>query len=221
MPFIVTSSDQKHRAASNDQNIWDGFFTRNTEKRLYSSTISHAVPCVLQEWGLCLIFMGIVINLVVLLVYVVVAYRVWSKRLLMGAMDDCGKACPDLDLQSTSNTFALPSRASIPGKSPYAVFTASLRLAKERQAEPSIQFASAHLLMRPMSSFLSSLQGRDPSHCQQSMPKQQQGQLAMVSVPKSRDSPTQIQVLHVPAAPGETIYGSVPIPGPYSSPMVP
>lgn len=179
-----------------------------------------------QDWGLVCAVIEIVIELIVLLIYGVVAYRFWTKRRLMKTMDGRDKARSDLYLaqlrmQSAPNTPGFPQGgyASYPAKNPYVVSVDPLSSAEKGQAEPTTtQYASPRSPTRPISSF--QLQP-PPSRNQPSTPQSQQGGFVAISAPRSTSPPAQSEAQHLPAAPGETNYGAVPIPGAYTSPMMP
>ncbi|KAF7718381.1 Uncharacterized protein PECH_001022 [Penicillium ucsense] len=223
--WIVAASIYQHtKATSNNKDMWGWSCAQNTREQLYSNTVNYALLCRLQDWGLVCAVIEIVIELIVLLIYGVVAYRVWSKRRLMKTMDGRDQARSDLYLaqlrmQSAPNTPGFPGYASYPGKSPYVVSVDPLSSAEKGQAEPTTtQYASPRSPTRPVSSF--QLQA-PPSRHHQSTPQAQQGGFTMVSPPRAITPPTQNEPQHVAAAPGETNYGAVPIPGAYTSPMMP
>ncbi|KAJ5472163.1 hypothetical protein N7539_008732 [Penicillium diatomitis] len=99
MWIIATSIDLNNKATSSGEDIWDWFCTENTWEQLFSHTNSYARLCRLQKWGLFLIAIGIVINLVILLVYGIGAYGVWFERRLLGAVNGCGLTYSERELK--------------------------------------------------------------------------------------------------------------------------
>ncbi|EPS25961.1 hypothetical protein PDE_00897 [Penicillium oxalicum 114-2] len=217
---------QHSKGTNSNKDLWGWSCNQNTREEIYSNTIDYALLCRLQDWGLVCAVIEIVIELIVLLIYGVVAYRFWTKRRLMKTMDGRDKARSDLYLaqlrmQSAPNTPGFPQGgyASYPAKNPYVVSVDPLSSAEKGQAEPTTtQYASPRSPTRPISSF--QLQP-PPSRNQPSTPQSQQGGFVAISAPRSTSPPAQSEAQHLPAAPGETNYGAVPIPGAYTSPMMP
>lgn len=147
----------------------------------------------------------------------------------MKSMDRRDKARSDLylaqlHLQSAPNTPGFPGFASYPPKSPFyaAGPVDAYSVAEKGQVEPTTtQYASPRSPTRPVPSF--QLQA-PPIKVQQPTP--QMGQEEFRSSPALASShspspPPQSASQHMAAAPGETSYGAVPIPGAYNSPMMP
>lgn len=177
-----------------------------------------------QDWGLVCAIIEVVIEVIVLLIYGVVAYRLWTKRRLMKTMDTRDKARSDLylaqlRLQSAPNTPGFPGFASYPPKSPYGISVDPYSAAEKGQAEPTTtQYASPRSPTRPTPSF--QLQP-PPIRIQQASPRTPQEGFAAPPVPQSPSPPPKREAQHMAAAPGEADYGAVPIPGAYTSPMMP
>lgn len=142
----------------------------------------------------------------------------------MKSMDTRDKARSDLylaqlRLQSAPNTPGFPGFASYPPKSPYGISVDPYSAAEKGQAEvPTTQYASPRSPTRPTPSF--QLQA-PPIRVQQASPRAQQGGFAAPTAPRSPSPPPKNEPQHMGAAPGEADYGAVPIPGAYTSPMMP
>lgn len=165
------------------------------------------------------------IEVLVLLIYVVVFYRLWTKRRLMKSMGRRDKARNDLylaqlHLQSAPNTPGFPGFASYPPKSPFVAANAidQYSVAEKGEAQPPTQYASPRSPTRPAPTF--QLQA-PPIKIQQPTPNMAQGEFAPQSAPvasspsHSPSPPPQNTSQHATAAPGEADYGSVPIPRAY------
>ncbi|KAF3398187.1 hypothetical protein F1880_005675 [Penicillium rolfsii] len=215
---------QQSKASGNQKDLWGWSCNQNTREEIYSNTVDYALLCRLQDWGLVCAIIEVVIELLVLLIYGVVAYRFWTKRRLMKTMDGRDKARSDLylaqlRLQSAPNTPGFPGFASYPPKSPFSVSVDPYSAAEKGQAEPTTtQYASPRSPTRPVSSF--QLQP-PPIRIQQASPRVQQDGFAASGAPRSPSPPLKNEPQHMAAAPGEANYGSVPIPGAYTSPMMP
>ncbi|KAJ5641025.1 hypothetical protein N7528_000650 [Penicillium herquei] len=224
--WIVTAAIYEHsKATGNDKDLWGWACAQNTREQIYSNSIDYALLCRLQDWGLVCAIIEVVIELLVILVYVVVFYRLWSKRKLMRSMNARDRARSDFYLaqlhrQTAPNTPGFPGFTSYPPKSP---FTAAHDLDIEKgeggpppqfATVPSTQYASPRSPTQPKPTF--QLQA-PPIRVQQATPQTIQEEFAP---PPSHgfnfntQTPPQPQH-HVTTAPGEHSYGSVPIPGAY------
>ena len=126
-----------------------------------------------------------------------------------------------LRLQSAPNTPGFAGFSSNPPKSPFvsAAQVDPYSAAEKGQAPRSpttTQYASPRSPTRPVPSF--QLQP-PPIRVQQPTPKTNQGEFSAPS--QTPSPPPQSAPQHVAAAPGETEYAAVPIPGGYTSPMGP
>lgn len=166
-----------------------------------------------------------------LLIYVVIFYRFWTKRRLMKSMGRRDKARNDLyltqlHLQSAPNTPGFPGFSSHPPKSPFYAAQAldPHSVAEKGEAEPTkTQYASPRSPTRPTPTF--QLQA-PPIKVQQPTTNMAQEEFAAPSAPaapatvQSPSPPPQNAPQQV-AGTGDAGYGAVPIPTAYTSPMVP
>ncbi|CAI7594190.1 unnamed protein product [Penicillium glandicola] len=228
--WIVGAAIYQHsKASGNNQDMWGWSCAKNTREEIYHNSVNYALLCRLQDWGLVCAIIEVVIEVLVILIYVVVFYRVWSKRKLMKSMDTRDNARSDLylaqlRLQSAPNTPGFAGFASYPPKSPfYAAGPVDAYSAAEKgMAQPqTTQYASPRSPTRPTPSF--QLQP-PPIKVQQATPQTAQEEFAPPSQfssspppPSQRQSPP----MNSGSAPGERTYDSVPIPGAYQSPMAP
>ncbi|CAP95397.1 Pc21g05000 [Penicillium rubens Wisconsin 54-1255] len=228
--WIVGAAVYQHsKATGNGKDMWGWSCAKNTREQLYHNTVDYALLCRLQDWGLVCAIIEIVIEVLVILIYAVVFYRVWSKRKLMKSMDTRDNARSDLylaqlRLQSAPNTPGFAGFTSYPPKSPfYAAGPVDPHSAAEKgMAQPqTTQYASPRSPTRPTPSF--QLQP-PPIKVQQPTPQTAQEEFAPPSH-HSQSPPPQSQRESPPmnrgSAPGERTYDAVPIPGAYQSPMVP
>ncbi|KAJ5120574.1 uncharacterized protein N7515_009962 [Penicillium bovifimosum] len=216
--WIVGAAVYQHSKATGDKkDMWGWSCAKNTREQLYHNTVDYALLCRLQDWGLVCAIIEIVIELLVILIYVVVFYRVWSKRKLMKSMDTRDHARSDLylaqlRLQSAPNTPGFAGFTSYPPKSPlYAATPVDPYSTAEKGMVPPAhtQYASPRSPTRPTPSF--QLQP-PPIKVQQPTPQTAQKEFAPSSTPPP---------VNGGSAPGERTYDSVPIPGAYGSPTGP
>lgn len=229
--WIVGAAVYQHSKATGDKkDMWGWSCAQNTREQIYHDTVDYALLCRLQDWGLVCAIIEIVIEVLVILIYVVVFYRVWSKRKLMKSMDTRDNARSDLylaqlRLQSAPNTPGFAGFSSYPPKSPFYAATPvdPYSTAEKGLSQPQTQYASPRSPTRPTPSF--QLQP-PPIKVQQPTPQTAQEEFAPPSHYSHSPSPSpQNQRQSVPvnggSAPGERTYDSVPIPGAYGSPMGP
>ncbi|KAJ5936356.1 hypothetical protein N7454_004991, partial [Penicillium verhagenii] len=229
--WIVTAAIYEHsKASGNTKDMWGWACAQNTREQIYSDVIDYALLCRLQDWGLVCAIIEVVIELLVILIYVVVFYRIWSKRRLMRSMNHRDQARSDLYLaqlhrQTAPNTPGFPGFSSYPPKSPFYASQAldSYSSAEKGEAGPQPQFATAAETQyasprsptRPTPSF--QLQA-PPIRVQQATPRTGQEEFGSpsFSAPHAQSpSPPPHSHEHAEAAPGEQSYGAVPIPGAY------
>ncbi|KAJ5498782.1 hypothetical protein N7453_007833 [Penicillium expansum] len=227
--WIVGAAVYQHsKSTGNNKDMWGWSCAQNTREQLYHNSVDYALLCRLQDWGLVCAIIEVVIEVLVILIYVVVFYRVWSKRKLMKSMDTRDNARSDLylaqlRLQSAPNTPGFAGFAPYPSKSPfYAAGPVDPYSAAEKgMAQPqTTQYASPRSPTRPTPSF--QLQA-PPIKVQQPTPQSAQEEFAPPShySPPPPHSQRQSPPMNRGSAPGERTYDSVPIPGAYQSPMVP
>ncbi|KAJ5825793.1 hypothetical protein N7474_002931 [Penicillium riverlandense] len=234
--WIVGAAVYAHsKTTTNGQDMWSWSCAHNNREQDFSNVVDYALLCRLQDWGLLCAIIEIVIEVLVILIYAVVAYRVWSKRKLMKTMDQRDRARSDLylaqlRLQSAPNTPGFPGFSPYPPKSPF-IYSAQLDpysvAEKGEYHNPATQYASPRSPTRPAPTF--QLQA-PPIKVQGASPQMGQGEFApsnqsrTPSPPSSQHSSqhsgpvSQPSVSHHSAAagPNEPSYGSVPIPGAYS-----
>ncbi|KAJ5943143.1 hypothetical protein N7516_003311 [Penicillium verrucosum] len=207
--WIVGAAVYQHSKTSGDnKDMWGWSCARNTREQLYHNSVDYALLCRLQDWGLVCAIIEVVIEVLVISIYVVVFYRVWSKRKLMKSMDTRDNA------RFASNPPKSPFYAAGP-VDPYSA-------AEKGMAQPqATQYASPRSPTRPTPSF--QLQP-PPIKVQQPTPQTAQEEFAPPSQ-YSQSPPPHSQRQSPPmnrgSAPGEQTYDSVPIPGAYQSPAVP
>ncbi|KAJ5269261.1 hypothetical protein N7505_005019 [Penicillium chrysogenum] len=212
--WIVGAAVYQHsKATGNGKDMWGWSCAKNTREQLYHNTVDYALLCRLQDWGLVCAIIEIVIEVLVILIYAVVFYRVWSKRKLMNCASNPPRTPP-----------GFAGFTSYPPKSPfYAAGPVDPHSAAEKgMAQPqTTQYASPRSPTRPTPSF--QLQP-PPIKVQQPTPQTAQEEFAPPSH-HSQSPPPQSQRDSPPmnrgSAPGERTYDAVPIPGAYQSPMVP
>ncbi|KAJ5806229.1 uncharacterized protein N7503_003831 [Penicillium pulvis] len=229
--WIVSAAIYEHSKATGDsKDLWGWACAQNTREQIYSDVIDYALLCRLQDWGLVCAIIEVVIELLVILIYVVVFYRIWSKRRLMKSMNHRDQARSDLYLaqlhrQTAPNTPGFPGFSSYPPKSPFYAAQAIDPYSTAEKGEagsppqfataPPTQYASPRSPTRPTPSF--QLQA-PPIRVQQPTPRTGQEEFGAQPIPaahaRSPSPPPQTQE-HMNAAPGEQSYGSVPIPGAY------
>ncbi|KAJ5082062.1 hypothetical protein N7532_011105 [Penicillium argentinense] len=215
---------QNSKANGNSKDMWGWSCAQNTREEIYHDVIDYALVCRLQDWGLVCAIIEVVIEVLVILIYAVVAYRIWTKRRLMKSMNGRDQARDDLylaqlRLKSAPNTPGFAGFSSYPPKSPFAAATpvGDPYSTAEKGQMPTTQYASPRSPTRPVPSF--QLQP-PPIRVQQPTPKTAQEEFSHPSS-HTPSPPPQSPPQHVSAAPGETEYDAVPIPGVYTSPMAP
>jgi hypothetical protein len=228
--WIVGAAVYQHSKATGEKkDMWGWSCAQNTREQIYHNTVDYALLCRLQDWGLVCAIIEIVIELLVILIYVVVFYRVWSKRKLMKSMDTRDNARSDLylaqlRLQSAPNTPGFAGFTSYPPKSPFYAATPvdPYSTAEKGMAPAHTQYASPRSPTRPTPSF--QLQP-PPIKVQQPTPQTAQEEFAPPSHYAQSPSPPPQNQRQSPvnggSAPGERTYDSVPIPGAYGSPTGP
>ncbi|KAJ5975287.1 hypothetical protein N7481_008994 [Penicillium waksmanii] len=215
--WVVGAAVYQHsKSSGNGKDMWGWSCAQNTREEIYSNSVDYALLCRLQDWGLVCAIIEVVIEVLAILIYAVVLYRIWTKRRLMKSMNGRDQARDDLylaqlRLQSAPNTPGFAGFSSYPPKSPFAAATPvdAYSAAEKGQAPRSpttTQYASPRSPTRPP----------HPSASNNLPPQTAQEEFA---APSHSPSPPPPQ--HVAAAPGETEYAAVPIPGGYTSPMGP
>lgn len=205
---------QNSKGSNGGGDIWSWSCKQNARSQLFQSDVNYSLICRLQDWSLLCSIIEVVIEIFVIIIYVVVFYRFYSKRRLQKTMELRDRARSDLYLahlrmQSAPNTPGFPRTpkspffAASPVKDPYS--------AAENGESYSVQYATpkspAHTVQQPFR-----LQP-PPIRVTHATPKTDQG-----SFPEPA-TPSQTVNAHLGAAPGERTYEAVPIPGAYASPL--
>lgn len=157
--WIVGAAIYQHsKSEGNKKDLWGWSCAKNNREEIYSSTVDYALLCRLQDWGLVCAIIEVVIEVLVLLIYGVVMYRLWTKRRLMKSMDTRDKARSDLylahlHLQSAPNTPGFAGFSSYPPKSPLYGTTDPYSAAEKGEHGPPTQYASPRSPTRPVPSF--------------------------------------------------------------------
>jgi len=224
--WIVGAAIYQHsKATGNNKDMWGWSCAQNTREQIYHNSVDYALLCRLQDWGLVCAIIEVVIEVLVIAIYVVVFYRVWSKRKLMKSMDTRDNARSDLylaqlRLQSAPNTPGFAGFSSYPPKSPFYAATPVDPYSAAEKGQCPTQYASPRSPTRPTPSF--QLQP-PPIKVQQPTPQTAQEEFAPYS--QTLSPPPQSQrvspPVHAISPPGERTYDAVPIPGAYGSPMGP
>lgn len=230
--WVVGAAIYQHsKTSGNGKDMWGWSCAQNTREQIYHNTVDYALLCRLQDWGLVCAIIEVVIEVLALLIYFVVLYRLWTKRRLMKSMDRRDNARNDLYLaqlhiQSAPNTPGFAGFSSYPPKSPFYAAAAidHYSAAEKGELDTKTQYASPRSPTRPVPSF--QLQA-PPIKVQQPTPQMAQDGFHSPPVPAAPSShskspsPPPNEPQHMTAAPGETDYGAVPIPNAYASPMIP
>lgn len=219
--WIVGAAVYQHsKSTGNGKDMWGWSCARNTREQIYHNTVDYALLCRLQDWGLVCAIIEVVIEVLVILIYVVVFYRVWSKRKLMKSMNTRNNARSDLylaqlRLQSAPNTPGFVGFKSHPPKSPFYPAGVNDPYSAAEKGQCDTQYALPRSPTRPTPTF--QLQPA-PAKTQQPTPKTAQEGFA--PYPHTPTPPPQIQraspPMRTPTAPGQVTYEAVPIPKAYS-----
>ena len=216
------------RANGNGQDIWGWSCNDNRRATLFQDEVNYALICRLQNWSLICCIIEVVVEVITITIYAVVLWRFISKRKLHKSMNNRDKARSDLYLaqlrtQSAPNTpgFAARTPGAASFKSPLgASFPSHVHDLEESDSEDrnekfgttgdaaDREYAARHaqFLQIPMP-------GVTVTDATPTVP---QGGFDFGTAVQG---PEQVQD-HVPAAPGETVYDAVPIPGQHAVPVV-
>ncbi|RAL15671.1 uncharacterized protein BO97DRAFT_432205 [Aspergillus homomorphus CBS 101889] len=213
--WVVAAAIFQHaKSSGNNKDLWGWSCVHNEREQLFQDQIDYALLCRLQDWGLVCAVIEIVLEILVLLVYVVVAYRFWTKRKLARSMDRRDRARTDLYMaqlrQSAPNTPGFPHTPKAPFVS--TCISQDSYSAAENGEVCATQFAYQQSETKSQTPF--QLQP-PPIRVQHATPQPAQEEFsAPVSVTIGSSQ-------HMGAAPGERTYENVPIPEAYKSPMSP
>ena len=210
------------RANGNGQDIWGWSCSNNRRATLFQDEINYTLICRLQNWSLICCLIEVVVEVITITIYGVVLWRFMSKRRLHKSMNKRDKARSDLYLaqlrtQSAPNTPGFAARtpgAASSFKSPLgASFPSHLHDEEDDEEDRKDRdYAARHaqftLQPPPPPAPGINVTGATPVVPQQGFDFGEQSQTS-----------EKVQH-HVPAAPGELVYDSVPIPGQHAAPVV-
>ncbi|PYI29146.1 hypothetical protein BP00DRAFT_349550 [Aspergillus indologenus CBS 114.80] len=219
MWIVAAAIFQHSKSSGNNKDLWGWSCVHNEREQLFQDQIDYALLCRLQDWGLVCAVIEIVLEILVLLVYVVVAYRFWTKRKLAMSMDRRDRARTDLYMaqlrQSAPNTPRFPPTPKAPIVStgmPQDAFPQDPYSAAENGEVYATQFAYQPTETKSQAPFQLK---PPPIRVQHATPQPaQEGFPAPAPIPTTSSH-------HMTAAPGERTYENVPIPEAYKSPMSP
>lgn len=215
---------QGTKANSNGQDIWGWSCKDNKRRALFQQDVEYALVCRLQDWSLICCIIEIIVEIMVISIYGVIFYRFYSKNKLRKSMDARDRARSDLYLaqlrsQSAPNTpgFAMqtprnPQFPSIdtqynktPQASSHAVEDGDSPIQYATVTPTSAQTQTAFRLQAP------------PTKSHTPRLNQDGFEAAAPQSSVALQEQTQERVTHhTTAAPGETVYEAVPIPGAYA-----
>ncbi|KAI9839083.1 MAG: hypothetical protein M1837_002260 [Sclerophora amabilis] len=197
---------------SEGQDIWGWSCKDNKRKALFQDDVSYDLVCRMQDWALICCIIEVVVETITIAIYGIVFYRFYSKKKLRKSMDVRDKARSDLYLaqlrsQSAPNTpgFGGPMSPMSPMTPGYTSNSTDPHSKAEEGGYHGTQFAS-----------------KSPTSSQA---KPFQLQAPPIKVQHATPQPPQdgfeppLTPIHVPAAPGEPEYGSVPVPSAYDTPV--
>ncbi|KAL9096007.1 MAG: hypothetical protein Q9165_001529 [Trypethelium subeluteriae] len=224
------------KANGNGKDMWGWSCVDNKRKDLFNEVIDYDLICRLQNWSLVCAIIEIVVETITIIIYAIVFYRFYSKRQLRKSMANRDKARSDLYLaqlrsQSAPNTPGGPLSARDGGWRPPVDYYAQ---GPDVEEGSGVQYASLDAKMGSAPANKPFQLQAPPIRIQGATPKMQQNGFEpypmqagvqehhAVSPPISPMlPPTENINEHMPAAPGEQQYESVPIPGAYVSPGSP
>ncbi|KAI9745436.1 MAG: hypothetical protein M1818_000970 [Claussenomyces sp. TS43310] len=229
---------QVTKSHSNNQDIWGWSCVDNKRRQMFQEEVNYALVCRMQNWSMICCLIEVIVESMTIIIYATIFYRYYSKRRLRKTMDIRDRARTDLYLaqlrtQTAPNTPGFgplsPSYSQymksprFPTKSYTPMVDIKERLDEEERIASGTRFVEAKpaeaKVQKPFT-----LQA-PPIKIQNATPKTPQTGFApmsprQVSPPPARQmSPEPRQerrTEHAPVAPGEQIYGEVPIPGAYA-----
>lgn len=232
---------QTSRNNGQNKDMWGWSCVDNERKSLFDNEVNYNLICRLQNWSLVCAIIEIVVETIVIGVYGIVFYRVWTRRKLRKSMAARDRARSDLYLaqlrfRSAPNTPGGPLSPRDGGwRAP--VDYSSYKNATTVEEGEILRYVDADHKPQPPPFKLQA----PPIRIIGATPKiQQLGFQPVVQVttttrerspsPDQRSplllaeeaAPREVQQEHFAAvAPGEQIYASVPIPGAYEAPLSP
>ncbi|PYH43437.1 uncharacterized protein BP01DRAFT_384629 [Aspergillus saccharolyticus JOP 1030-1] len=218
MWIVAAAIFQHSKSSGNNKDLWGWSCVHNEREQLFQDQIDYALLCRLQDWGLVCAVIEIVLEILVLLVYVIVAYRFWTKRKLARSMDRRDRARTDLYMaqlrQSAPNTPGFPTTKApfVSTGIPHDAFLQDSYSAAENGEVYATQFAYQPTENRTQAPFQLK---PPPIRVQHATPQPVQEEFCAPALIPTNSSH------HMGAAPGERTYEGVPIPVAYKSPMSP
>lgn len=225
----------------NGKDMWGWSCLDNKRSQLFKDDVSYALVCRLQNWSLVCCIIEVVVETITILVYGIVFYRFYSKRMLRKSMATRDRARSDLYLaqlrsQSAPNTPGFgPMSPRDGGWRPPVDYSYANGPAAE-EGGSGVQYVDASRQIAAPKPFV--LQP-PPIRIQNATPKIQQTGFTPLTQSSRTPSPpaamppqkpqvqTQFEEIplqeqhqeHFGAAPGEQVYEAVPIPGAYVAPL--
>jgi len=204
------------------QDIWGWSCKENKRKQLFENDVPYALVCRLQNWSLICCIIEVVIEVITIAIYGITFYRYYSKRRLRKTMAARDRARSDLYLaqlkmQSAPNTPGLPNGLLSPRDGGWRPPQGFDSYNSERDVEQGMSEKDGGRFVT-----VDERKINTPKPFALAAPP-----LKKTKADKSGESPvvpptpTMIVNDHVPAAPGETQYAQVAIPGAYVPPMSP
>ena len=223
MWIIAAAVLHTSRANGNGNDIWGWSCNDGRRATLFQDEVNYALVCRLQNWSLICCLIEVVVEVITISIYGVVLWRFISKRKLHKSMNQRDKARSDLYLaqlrtQSAPNTpgFAARTPGTSSFMSPLAPgFPKHLHDSDsddEKDRIETVDTPADREYAARLAQF--SLQAPPPPGLTVTgaTPAMGQGEFSSHQEQKVQE--------HVPAAPGETVYDSVPIPGAHAAPVV-
>ncbi|MCJ1245157.1 hypothetical protein MMC30_002358 [Trapelia coarctata] len=205
------------RANGNGQDMWGWACNDNKRRTLFQDEVHYALVCRLQNWSLICALIEIIVEVLTIILYAVVFYRIRSKRRLHKSMNVRDRARSDLYLaqlrtQSAPNT---PGFSKTPMSTSFGAHlhdrdSDEISVAEKGEyfSEEDAQYARKHQSFSTPKPF--ALQP-PPVRVTNATPTLEQTGFSSPKLAKVQE--------HVSAAPGEQTYDAVPIPGAYASPL--
>jgi hypothetical protein len=213
------------KAQNNNKDMWGWSCVDNKRRHLFEDDVAYALVCRLQNWALVCCIIEVVIEVLCVIIYGIVFYRFWSKRKLRKSMAMRDRARSDLYLAQLRSQ----SAPNTPGFGPLSPRSGGWRpppghpmyvdphSAAENGESDNVQFAREIVQPQPFSLKAPPIKitGATPKVAQDGF-ETAPPRSNTVSPPLASPGFQERQLEHVPAAPGEQTYASVPIPGAYT-----
>ncbi|KAH8648906.1 hypothetical protein BGZ60DRAFT_534769 [Tricladium varicosporioides] len=208
---------QGSRNSGANKDIWGWSCVDNKRRELFAEKVDYALICRLQSWSLVCCIIEVVLECISVILYAVVFYRYYSKQRLRKSMDVRDRARSDLYLAQLRSQSAPNTPGFGPLSPSYSTHMKSPRFPPSTfNNGPDAEDGNARFVeaksSREQEKKPFTLQA-PPIKVHAATPK-----TAQTGVFESQLPPQERKIEHVAAAPGEQIYGDVPIPGAYASP---